>query len=158
LGGVIARWDGRALTLVAQFADDVEQCVLVVADGVADKGFAHPIRGVQAVEGVSHLAATGMFAHQGLEAQGFLHDPVGFFAGRWRRAVISSRIWSRAPCKASALLPGEAFAQTGQGEERWCQEQSRDQHEEHMALERCPPSACNGVRHGVECANKTATR
>jgi hypothetical protein len=39
------------------------------------------MRGVQAVEGVSHLAATGMFAHQGLEAQDFLHNPVGFFAG-----------------------------------------------------------------------------
>ena len=80
--------------------------------------------------GVSHLAATGMFAHQGLEAQGFLHDPVGFFAGRWRRAVISSRIWSRASRKALALLPGEAFGQTGQSEERWCHEQGRDQHEE----------------------------
>ena len=130
----------------------------MVADGVADKGFAHPMRGVQAGEGVSHLAATGMFAHQGLEAQGFLHDPVGLLASRLGRGVNSRRVWGRASRKALALLPGQAFAQTGQGEERWCQEQSRDQHEEHMALERCPPSACNGVRHGVECANKTETR
>ena len=130
MGGVIARWDGRALTLVAQFADDVEQCVLVVADGVADKGFAHPMRGMQAVEGVSHLAATGMFAHQGLEAQDLLHNPVGLLASRLGRGVNSRRVWGRASRKALALLPGEAFGQTGQSEERWCHEQGRDQHEE----------------------------
>ncbi len=82
----------RSRALVAQLAGNVEQRVLVVADGVADKGFAHPIRGMQAVEGVSHFAATGKFAHQGLEAQDFMHDPVGLLAGQWRRGVNGSRI------------------------------------------------------------------
>jgi hypothetical protein len=31
---------------------------------------------MQAVEGVSHLAATGVFAHPDLEAQDFLHNPL----------------------------------------------------------------------------------
>jgi hypothetical protein len=53
----------RRGALVAQFAGDVEQCILAVPDGVADKGFAHPSRGMQAVEGVSHLAATSALAH-----------------------------------------------------------------------------------------------
>jgi hypothetical protein len=116
----------RRGALVAQFAGDDEQCILVVADGVADKGFAHPMRGVQAVEGVSHLAATGMFAHQGLEAQDFLHNPVGLLSSRLGRGVNSRRVWGRASRKASALLPGEAFGLTGQSEERWCHEQDRD--------------------------------
>ena len=115
---------------VTQFTGDVEQRVLVVADGVADKGFAHPSRGMQAVEGVSHLAATGVLAHQGLEAQDFLHNPVRLLARRWGRGVNSSRIWSGASCEALALLPVEVFRQTGQDDEHWCQEQSRDQHEE----------------------------
>ena len=120
----------RRGALAAQFAGDVEQRILVVPDGVADKGFAHPRRGMQAVEGVSHLAATGVLAHQGLDAQDFLHNPFGLLAGRWGKGVNSSRVWGGAPCKALAMLSGEALGQKDQGQERWCHEQNRDQHEE----------------------------
>ena len=72
--------------------------------------------GMQAVEGVSHLAATGMFAHQGPEAQDFLHNAVWFFAGQWGGAINSRRVWNGASCKALALLPAEAPCQMGQSE------------------------------------------
>lgn len=37
---------------------------------------------MQAIEGVSHFAATGLLAHQGLEAQDFLDNPVGLLSSR----------------------------------------------------------------------------
>ncbi len=58
----------RCRALVAQFAGNVEQRVLVVADGVADKGFADSCWRMQPVESVSYFAATDLLAHQGLEA------------------------------------------------------------------------------------------
>lgn len=120
----------RRRALVAQLASDDEQRVLVVADGVADKGFAHPSRGMQAVEGVSHLAATSVLAHQGFEAQDFLHNPVRLLARLWGRGVKRCLVRKRPSCKALALLPVEVIGQTSQGEEHWCYEQNRDQHEE----------------------------
>ncbi len=78
--------------LIAQFAANVDQRVLVVADGVADKGFADSCRRMQPVESVSHFAATDLLAHQGLEAQHFVHDPVRLFAGQECRSVNGSRI------------------------------------------------------------------
>jgi hypothetical protein len=48
----------------------------------------------------------------------------------WGKGVNRRRVWGGASRKASALLPGEAFGQTGQSEERWRLEQDRDQHEE----------------------------
>lgn len=85
---------------------------------------------MQAIEGVSHFAATGLLAHQGLEAQDFLDNPVGLLASRLGRGIISSRIRSGASCKALALLPGEVFGMTDQDEEHWRHEQNCDQHEE----------------------------
>ena len=120
----------RGGALVAQFAGNVEQRVLVVAEGVADKGLAHPGRGMQAVEGVSHLATTGMPAHQGLEAKHFVHDPVRLFAGQGCRGVNGRWVHNGATDKALAALPVEAFGQMGQGEERGCHEQDGDQHDE----------------------------
>jgi hypothetical protein len=98
----------RCGALVAQLAGDVEQRILVVSDGVADKGFANPSRRMQAVEGVSHFAATGVLTHQGFEAQDFLHNPVGLLAGRWRRAVGSgagrrAKPWRCCPVRCLAL-------------------------------------------------------
>ena len=58
----------RCRALVAQFAGNVEQRVLVVADGVADKGFADSCWRMQPVESVSDFAAPDLLAHQGLEA------------------------------------------------------------------------------------------
>lgn len=86
----------RCRALVAQFAGNVEQRVLVVADGVADKGFADSCWRMQPVESVSHFAATDLLAHQGLEAQHFVHDPVRLFAGQWGSAINSSRFRSGA--------------------------------------------------------------
>lgn len=82
----------RRRAFVAQFAGNAEQCVLVVADGVADEGLADSCWRMQAVESVSHLATTGMFAHQGPEAEHFLHNPVGLLAGQGCRGVNGGRI------------------------------------------------------------------
>ena len=106
----------RFRALVAQFAGNVEQRVLVVADGVADKGFADSSWRMQPVESVSHFAATDLLAHQGLEAQHFLLNPVRLFAGQWGGDVNSSRIRSSASCEALTLLPAEAPCQMGQSE------------------------------------------
>lgn len=115
--------------LVAQFAGNVEQRVLVVADGVADKGFADSCWRMQPVESVSDFAATDLLAHQGLEAQDLLHNPVRLFARQWVRGVSSD-----ASCEALTLPPGEALVQMGQSEEHWCHVQKsyqRDEPNEH---------------------------
>lgn len=96
----------RSRELVAQFAGNVEQRVLVVADGVADKGLADSCWRMQPVESVSHFAAADLLAHQCLEAQHFVHDPVRLFAGQWGGDVNSSRVMSGASCEALTLLPG----------------------------------------------------
>lgn len=94
-----------------------------------DKGFADSYWRMQPVESVSHFAATDLLAHQGLEAQDLLHNPVRLFAGQWGRDVNSSRVRSGASCEALPLLLAQAFGQMGQGEEHWCHEQKSDQHE-----------------------------
>lgn len=101
----------------------------MVADGVADKGFADSCWRMQPVESVSHFPAADLLAHQGLEAQHFVHDPVRLFAGHWGGNVNSSRVKSGASCEALKLLPAEALGQMGQSEEHWCHEQDRDQRE-----------------------------
>lgn len=120
----------RCRALVAQIAGNVEQRVLVVADGVADKGFADSCWRMQPVESVSHFAATDLLAHQCLEVQHFVHDPVRLFAGQWGGDVNSGRVRSGASCKALALLPAEALGQMGQSEEQGSHEQKSDQREE----------------------------
>ncbi len=120
----------RRGALVAQFAGNVEQRVLVVADGVADKGLADSCWRMQAVEGVSHFATTDMFAHQGFEAQHFVHNPVGLLAGQWRWGVNGSWSHNGASREPLASFPVVSSGQMGQGEERWCHDQNRDQHEE----------------------------
>ncbi len=117
-------------SLVAQFAGNVEQRVLVVADGVADKGFADSCWRMQPVESVSHFAAADLLAHQGLKAQDLPHNPFRLFAGQWGGDVNSSRVRHGASCEALTLLPAEALGQLGQSEEHWCHEQKRDQREE----------------------------
>jgi hypothetical protein len=120
----------RCRALVAQFAGNVEQQVLVVADGVADKGFADSCWRMQPVESVSDFAATDLLAHQCLEAQHFAHNPVRLFAGQWGWDVNSSRVRRGASCEALTLLPADALGQMGQSEKHWCHEQKRDQREE----------------------------
>lgn len=85
----------------------------MVADGVADKGFADSCWRMQPVESVSHFAATDLLAHQGLEAQDLLHNPVRLFARQWGGVVNSSRVRSGASCEALTLLPAEAPCQMG---------------------------------------------
>jgi len=111
------------LGLVAQLARNVEQRILVDSDGIADKEFAHPCRSMQAVEGVSHFAATSVLAHECLERQDFLHDPVRLLASQGCRDV--SRSWTRsgATCEALVLLPVEGLGQISQGEEGQCPDQ-----------------------------------
>lgn len=95
----------RCRALVAQYAGNVEQRVLVVADGVADKGFADSSWRMQPVESVSHFAATDLLAHQGLEAQDLLHNPVRLFAGQGCRGGNGGRIWSGTTSEALAFFP-----------------------------------------------------
>lgn len=94
---------GRAL--IAQFAGNVEQRVLVVADGVADKRFADSCWRMQPVESVSHFPAADLLAHQGLEAQDLLHNPVRLFAGQGCRGGNGGRIWRGTASEALAFFP-----------------------------------------------------
>jgi hypothetical protein len=71
-----------------------------------------------------------MPAHQGLEAQHFVGDPVGLFAGQRRWGVNGSWIRNGASRKSLASLPVVASGQMGQGVERWCHNQNGDQREE----------------------------
>ncbi len=77
----------------------------MVADGVADKGFADSCWRMQPVEGVSHFAATDLLAHQGLEAQHLLHNPVRLFPGQGCRGGNGGRIWSGTTSEALAFFP-----------------------------------------------------
>lgn len=101
----------------------------MVSDGIADDGFAHPRWGMQAIEGVSHFAAACVLAHECLETQDFLHDPVGFLAGQRCRDVSGRWIRSGATCEALGLFPAEGIGQISQGEEGQYPDQQQEPNE-----------------------------
>ena len=85
---------------VTDFSRNAPQQVLMVFDGLGDEGFADRSRRTQPIEGGSHFATTGMPAHQGLEAQHFAQNPIGFFAmvrmvGWGKRHNGSARVMRR---------------------------------------------------------------